>query len=88
MSPAIPPHRRGWIKLCGCVAVMGAVWLGVLPQLATWPPVQSHIELMREHDIDAGAMFYSELKPGVIPDQQHVDAMLASRRRPENSSSR
>lgn len=82
MRPGTPLHQQGWVRLCGCIAVMGILWLGVFPRLATWAPVQNHIELMRENDIEAGAMFYSELNSGVIPDQKTVDEMLASRRVP------
>jgi hypothetical protein len=38
------------------------VWLVVLPLLARIPSVKNHIELLERRNINAGAMFYTEVQ--------------------------
>jgi hypothetical protein len=44
------------------ILLLGLVWLGVLPYLAGIPSVKNHIELLERRNINAGAMFYTEVQ--------------------------
>jgi hypothetical protein len=39
------------------------VWLVLLPWIARWEVVETHLKLLEERQIDASAMFYTELEP-------------------------
>lgn len=43
------------------VAVVGLVWLVVLPWLGRFAPVRRHVDALHAAEINASAMFYSEL---------------------------
>lgn len=38
------------------------VWTWVLPRVARTPAVQKHIRFLDDHNINAGAMFYTEVQ--------------------------
>ena len=53
---------RGWLRLAGCAAAIGLIWLGVLPWIADRPSVQRQLEFLDQRQIDPSAMFYTELE--------------------------
>ena len=80
-SRSVPagPAPHGLFKLLASTAIVLAIWLGVLPGIARMEPVESHLQMLREHHIDAGAMFYSELDSRVFPDWDELDEFLRDR---------
>lgn len=44
------------------VFVMAAFWLVFLPWLGKQPPVRRHVDTLHAAEINASAMFYSELE--------------------------
>lgn len=52
----------GWLKLLAVGSALGVVWLYVLPHIAEIPSVKHHIELLERRNINAGAMFYTEVQ--------------------------
>jgi len=52
----------GWLQLLAVGSALGVVWLYVLPHIAEFPSVKEHIELLERHNINAGAMFYTEVQ--------------------------
>ncbi len=52
----------GWLGLVlGCVAILW-VWLVVLPGLGKWEVVREHVDRLDRENINAGAMFYTEVE--------------------------
>lgn len=41
---------------------LGLTWLVVLPWIGKQPPVRQHVETLHAADVNASAMFYSELE--------------------------
>ncbi len=63
MSPTSFPNRlRGILQLAGCLAVIAALWLGVLPWIADQPAMSQRIKQREELGIEMGAMFYTDLE--------------------------
>ena len=54
-------HRVAWRRLAAAVAVIAAVWLGVLPWVARQPGIRSYVERNDALGIDPSAKFYTEL---------------------------
>jgi hypothetical protein len=52
----------GLIRLVMWVVPVAILWLLVLPWLARRPVVADHIQWLDEHDVDASAMYYTELE--------------------------
>jgi hypothetical protein len=50
------------LRLSAGLAVVAAVWCGLLPRLLEWPPVARHVALMEERGVDPSAMYYTELE--------------------------
>ena len=48
-------------RLALVAAAITSVWLLVLPRVATFPPIQAHIDRNEAAGIDPAAKFYSEL---------------------------
>ena len=59
-SAAAAAHRR-WLSATGVVLAMALVWLVVLPWLGRQTVIRSHVDALHAADINASAMFYSEL---------------------------
>jgi hypothetical protein len=62
----MPPQRwasKIWrrLALAAAIALMAAVWLGVLPLVARHPAVDGYIRHNEELGIDPSAKFYTEL---------------------------
>ncbi|GEM_PF-1305719 len=59
-----------WGQLILCVGVVVAVWGFVLPWLRQVPAVNRHVTTLSEANINADAMFYTELEwqapPGAV----------------------
>jgi len=51
-----------WFKFLGGCAVLSFVWLWVLPRIAQYPSVREHLELLDRRNINAGAMYYTEVE--------------------------
>jgi hypothetical protein len=54
--------RRGGVPLACCGVVMLVLWLAVLPWLAQTPAMSRHLRWLNEHNINPGAMYYTELE--------------------------
>ena len=52
---------RRWGRLAVCCAVLGIIWLGVLPSVSNTAAVRSRIRFLESRGIDPAAMFYTEL---------------------------
>jgi hypothetical protein len=52
----------GLIRLAMWVVPVAILWLLVLPWLARRPVVADHIQWLDDHDVDASAMYYTELE--------------------------
>jgi hypothetical protein len=55
------PRLADWLKLALFSGLLAGIWLIVLPQVATVPPIQRHIRSMQKQNIAVDAMFYTEL---------------------------
>lgn len=58
---AVTAKRRRVLWLV--VAVMLVIWLVVLPRIARYPVVRRHIDHNLERQVEADAMFYTEVGP-------------------------
>lgn len=56
------PTGREKLALCASLLALAAIWLGVLPHVATIKPVAEHIADNERRGIDPSAMFYTELE--------------------------
>ncbi len=52
----------GFLKLATGCLLLSLVWLWGMPQLAKFPVVKQHIELLEDRNINTGAMFYTEVQ--------------------------
>ena len=52
----------GFLKLATGCLLLSLLWLWGMPQLAKFPVVKQHIELLEANDINTGAMFYTEIQ--------------------------
>lgn len=52
----------GWVGLLLGFAAILWVWLVVLPGLGRWEVVREHVDLLERSNINAGAMFYTEVE--------------------------
>lgn len=52
----------GCLKLLAAGAIVAVVWLWFLPFLAGTETVVKHTQLLDEYNINAGAMFYTEVQ--------------------------
>ena len=61
---SVPTKSRllGYSQLSGCLLVIGVLWLGVFPKLATQPAIRQQIEEREKLGLDLGAMFYTDLE--------------------------
>jgi hypothetical protein len=57
----IPPGGVGCRRLAGAVAVIVAVWCGLLPWLGRTGLVERHVRRLERQEVDAAAMYYTEL---------------------------
>ncbi|MFZ4082054.1 MAG: hypothetical protein ACOYKN_12555 [Pirellula sp.] len=51
-----------WVKLLGGCMLLAFVWLWILPRIAETSSVRKHMLLLEERNINAGAMFYTEVQ--------------------------
>lgn len=54
-------RNRYW-RFTLAVAALAAVWMVVLPWIASQPQMDAHLQELDRQGIDGGAMFYTELK--------------------------
>ncbi len=52
----------GGLRLLAAVLGIILVWSVVLPWVSRWLVVREHLELMERSNINAGAMFYTEVQ--------------------------
>lgn len=52
----------GGLRLLAAVLGIILVWSVVLPWVSLWLVVREHLELMERSNINAGAMFYTEVQ--------------------------
>jgi len=67
---------RGILRLLASIGVVLIIWMGILPQVAQLEPVQTHLRQLENRNIDAGAMFYSELDQHLFPSQETLREIL------------
>ncbi len=60
-SSNLRENQRKWLKLLAASGSLAAIWLYVLPWLATLNPVANHVQRMQRQDIAVEAMFYTDL---------------------------
>jgi hypothetical protein len=60
-APIAPPGVAGCRRLAGAVAVIVAVWCGLLPWLGRTDTVERHVRRLERQEVDAAAMYYTEL---------------------------
>jgi hypothetical protein len=53
--------KHGWLNLIGWAMLLILIWMVVLPSLARVPMVAAHRKNLDRRNINADAMFYSEL---------------------------
>ncbi|MGN6134584.1 MAG: hypothetical protein ACTHOU_08790 [Aureliella sp.] len=63
-SDSAAPLR--WLSAIAVVLGLALVWLVVLPWLGEQAPVRRHVDALHAADINASAMFYSELECGYM----------------------
>ena len=63
-----PATGRGWAALAVLMALLAAIWLGVLPWIGGQPQFAAEIRRQQAAGIDPSALFYTELElmPAVI----------------------
>ena len=54
-------RKNGLVRLGLTAAVLGVIWLHVLPWVAVQPGMAAHLKSLEEQGIDPSAMFYTEL---------------------------
>ncbi len=54
------PSTRHFIAMA---ITASCIWLVLLPWIARWEVVERHLKLLEDRNIDASAMFYTELEP-------------------------
>lgn len=52
----------GAIRLLAAVLGIVLMWGVVLPWMGSWGVVRAHLELLERENINAGAMFYTEVE--------------------------
>lgn len=64
---ALKTHgRQRWLRAAAALAAVAAIWLVALPWLGEQRPIRQHVDALHEADINASAMFYSELECGYM----------------------
>lgn len=53
--------RKGSVRLCVAMAVIAIVWLVVLPRIQRLAAVDRHLRILDAKQIDASALFYTDL---------------------------
>lgn len=56
-----PSAITGRRRLAGAVAIILAIWCGVLPWIGRSRAVDRHVRRLERQQIDAAAMYYTEL---------------------------
>ncbi len=59
---AIKSTRTRWLSSLAALGSMGLLWLVILPWLGTQTAVREHVDALHAANINASAMFYSELE--------------------------
>jgi hypothetical protein len=78
-SPGCPPEcgppdasprfiSRPTLHLLLACATLAAIWLLLLPGLLHLAPIRNHVDHLDVHDVDASAMYYTELEPVFLLD--------------------
>ena len=55
-----------WLSAIAMLMSMALMWLVVLPWLGQQAPIRKHVDALHAADINASAMFYSELECGYM----------------------
>lgn len=53
---------KRWLAAAASAVIMAVVWLVILPWLGQQKSIRQHVEALHAADINASAMFYSELE--------------------------
>lgn len=57
---------RRWLRAAAALVAVAVIWLIALPWLAEQEPIRQHVDSLHAADINASAMFYSELECGYM----------------------
>lgn len=60
-EPIAPATLPRLLRLGLALLIVSAIWLVLLPLASRAPAVASHMENLDEHNVDASAMYYTEL---------------------------
>lgn len=58
-TPTMPPWQRG-VRLLAVVAMVGILWLKVLPRWAQEPAMRAALQTHSERNINGSATYYTE----------------------------
>ena len=65
-SDRVENNRQRWFSAAAVALSVAVLWLVVLPWLGKQRPIREHVDALRAADINASAMFYSELECGYM----------------------
>lgn len=51
-----------YLRFSLAIASLLAVWMVILPWIASWPQMDEHLRNLDKQGIEGGAMFYTELE--------------------------
>ena len=58
----IAPRLTGPLRLAACVGIVALAWLVVLPWVGRLPPIERHVRMMEDGEVNPAAMVYTELE--------------------------
>jgi hypothetical protein len=61
---------RPALHLLLACATLAAVWLLLLPALLHLAPIRNHVDRLDAHNVDASAMYYTDLDPAFLLDMR------------------
>jgi len=50
------------LRLACAAVIVAAIWIVILPRMQAIPSVSEHMQRMTDRDVNAGAMYYTELE--------------------------
>lgn len=58
----ITPRLAGPLRLIACTGIIAVAWLVVFPWFGRQSPIERHIRVMEEGEVNPAAMVYTELE--------------------------
>jgi hypothetical protein len=73
----IAARFTGPLRLAACVGIVALAWLVVFPWVGRLPPIERHVRMMEDGEVNPAAMVYTELERLPLrPDWAHEQIML------------